>query len=153
MPCATARPAFISAPDGTRWEGSSSAGPAFEGRGERLRRHRLRDVVVQAGRETPLAVALHGIGRQGDDGDATGCASFLGADRARGLEAIHVGHLAIHEHQIVDGVIESRDGLPAIRDHVDVMSGLLQQAHGDLLIHPIVLGDQNAPAGRGGVRR
>jgi hypothetical protein len=34
-----------------------------------------------------------------------------------------------------------------------LMPRLLQDAHGDRLVHPVVLGDENAPPGRGDVRR
>src|SRR3954467_5977223 len=51
---------------------------------------RLGDVVRGAGGYAALAVALHGLGRQGDDGERR--VLVVGADDARGLVAVEARH-------------------------------------------------------------
>ena len=125
-------------------DAGSVSPPAFEGRRERVLRHRLRDVVVHAGRQTLFAVDLHGVGRQGDDGDAPGCPGFPRADRSRRPEPIHPGHLAIHEHQIVGDASQGVDGFQAVGHDIHPMAELLEHSRDHLLVHPVVLGHENA---------
>ena len=61
--------------------------------------YRLGEVIVHAGRDAHLAVALHRVGRHRDD--ARALAGAARADRARGLETVHFGHLHVHQDDIV----------------------------------------------------
>ena len=58
------------------------------------------DVVVHAGIEAALAVALHGVGGHGDDDDAA-IGRLGAADLFGGLVAVHHRHLAIHKDEVV----------------------------------------------------
>ena len=57
----------------------------------------LGHVVVAAGVEAALAVAGHGVGRQGDD---RGRPAVLPKPFG-GLDAVHVGHLDVHQNDLV----------------------------------------------------
>ena len=63
---------------------------------------RLADVLIHACFQAAFAVALYGIGRQGDDRNVPlERAVFLElANRAGGLESIQIGHVAIHQNQV-----------------------------------------------------
>ena len=62
---------------------------------------RLGEVLVHAGREATLPVALHRMGGHGDDRQTRGAALGLGrANRRRRLEAAHLGHLDVHQRDV-----------------------------------------------------
>ena len=52
------------------------------------------------GRQAALAVALHGVGRQGDDRDVPAGRRSRRADGGGRLEAVHLGHLHVHQDQV-----------------------------------------------------
>ena len=58
------------------------------------------DVLVHPDGETLLAGTGHGVGGEGDDGDA-GPGLLGGTDAAGGFVAVHAGHLAVHEDDVV----------------------------------------------------
>ncbi len=60
----------------------------------------LAQVIVHAGLQAFFPVAGHGVGRHGDDGHAR-AAALAQADLRRGLVAVLLGHVAIHEHDVV----------------------------------------------------
>ena len=74
----------------------------------------------------------------------------LRADGGRGLEAVHLGHLHVHQHEVEVLRLQRGDRLSAVVGDDDRMSVLLQQADGQLLIDQAVLGQQNAAAGEAG---
>jgi hypothetical protein len=130
----------VDAPKGQReidrWPSGRGAGrerEARQGAGECLGRDGLREIAVHAGGETALFVALHRVSGQGDDGDAAACAGGVGVgaargrglgppadralprpDRARGLEAIHLGHLHVHQHDVERAGVERGQRGPAV---------------------------------------
>src|SRR5687768_8694419 len=59
----------------------------------------LGDVPVHAGSETHVAVPFHSVSSHGDDRESRSPALAC-ADGARGVEAIHLGHLNIHEDNV-----------------------------------------------------
>ena len=65
------------------------------------------------------------------------------ADRARRLEAIHLGHLAIHEHQIVGDAPQGADGFQAVGGDIDAWPSFWSMRVHHRLVHPVVLGHQN----------
>ena len=67
--------------------------------------YRLANVVVHAGREALLTVAGHGMSGHGDD-IGLGEAAVAGADTPSCFVAIHFGHLAVHQNDVVMGVIK-----------------------------------------------
>ena len=59
-------------------------------------------IVVHARRQAPFPVAPHGVGGHGDYGDLMIENRRPGiADLACGFYAVHIGHLHIHQHQVV----------------------------------------------------
>jgi hypothetical protein len=117
--------------------------PPPKRRPERLRRHRLGNVVVHARFEVALAVALHRAGGHGDDGRPAVLALQL-ADLARGREAVEHRHLAIHEDGVVARAATRFDRLASVLRHLYAVAELLEQPHRHLLVHLVVLRHQNA---------
>ncbi len=66
-----------------------------------LRLDRLGEVRVEASLQAALHVLVKGVGRKRDDGDLGCVLAVHGANRPRGLEAIHLGHAHVHENRIV----------------------------------------------------
>ena len=111
----------------------------------------LGEVVVHAGLKAALAVSGDGVGGEGDDDGATlGGEDF--ADAAGGLEAIHNGHLAVHEDDVVGVKVEEAEGLLAIGCEVAGVAGALEEGGDELGVNGIVLGDEDAGGGDGGGR-
>src|SRR5262249_7059257 len=75
--------------------------------------HRLREVVPGAGLDALLPVALHGLGRHGDDRQVPQPRHL--ADFAHGLHAVHLRHHNVHEHD-VDTLLhlQQLDGVAAV---------------------------------------
>ena len=115
----------------------------FEHRLQLRRSDRLADVVVHAGGEAQLTVAGHGVRRHGGD-PRTGRCRPAGTDPTRRLEPVELGHLDVHEHQVVGLRLERRDRLQPVAGHVRAVAQLLEQAERELLVHRVVLGDQDA---------
>ena len=121
---------------------------AVDGREEGRDLERLGDVPVHPGFEAALAVALHGVGRHGDDRDVLTARGPLAlADRGGGLEAVHLRHLHVHEDQV------ERLGAPAPRAPPCPLAAtttscapLFQQPHRQLLVDGVVLGQEDAQA-------
>ncbi len=61
--------------------------------------HGFHDVAVHAGLQTAVAVALHGVGGHGDDGQMLGV-RLPPADLGGGFQTVHLGHLDIHQDEI-----------------------------------------------------
>src|SRR5262249_38004577 len=60
---------------------------------------RLREVIVHAGGQALVAVALHRVGRHRHDARPRAIAPAN--DLARGLQAVHLGHLHVHQDHVV----------------------------------------------------
>ena len=89
------------------------------------------------------------MGREGDDGRIRrSCSSRFRID-AECLEAIHLGHLNIHEHQVEPVFAAGFHGLPTVIHHCDLMPSLLEHDRDDLLIDRVVLGEEDPQAARG----
>src|SRR5205807_1451661 len=85
--------------------------------------HRLGDVVRSPRLEALLAVALHGLGGEGDDRQQPEL--MLAADAAHGLVAVHFRHHDIHQHQRqILGALDQLDRLLAVgcRDHLHAVA-------------------------------
>ncbi len=79
------------------------------------------------------------------------------ADGPGGLEAVHDRHVEVHEDGVVRGPGDGLHGLTAVDDEVCGETQMFEHAQGHLLVHDVVLGDEDpggvapsAPA-RGGV--
>src|ERR1700722_3232752 len=73
----------------------------LEGRRDGFQPNRLGDEVIHARGHAALTVAFHRSGGHGDDRNMTPGTLFQLTNGLRGLVAIHLGHLAVHE----DGVV------------------------------------------------
>jgi hypothetical protein len=93
--------------------------------------------------EAVLAVALHGVGGHRDDARALAGRPAL-HDATRRLEAIHIRHLHVHRHHVVDLALDRLDRLEAVAGHVGPVAELLEQPHREPLVHHIVLGEADA---------
>ena len=71
---------------------------------------RLGDVAVEAGGQAALAVPLHGVGGQGDDREVRPRAPLGLPDRGGRLEAVHLGHLHVHQDQVERPSFQRRRG-------------------------------------------
>ena len=78
-------------------------------------RERFGDVVVHAGGQALLAVALHGHRGLRDD-DAPRSARFGLAQGGGGTEPVQTRHVAIHQDQVEVGAQGGLDGSLAIAD-------------------------------------
>ena len=75
----------------------------------------LGEVVVHPGLDAPLAVARHRVRGHRDDRHARPALGGLaGADAARRLEPVELGHLAVHEHEVVPRAAERLERLDAV---------------------------------------
>ena len=55
-------------------------------------------------------ITLHRIGRHGDDRNVSRRSLAL-ADLGRGTEAVKLGHLAVHQHELIEVIRETGDRL------------------------------------------
>ena len=88
-----------------------------------------------------------------NDRDVRAARPFALPDRDRGGEAVDVGHLDVHQHQVERlarrGQHVQRDA--AVRRGLDAVAALLQRADGERLIHRVVFGDEDAQRAPGGL--
>ena len=78
-------------------------------------------MIVHAGIQAIDAILRQRVGCQGHNGDALARLSFALADFARGLEAVHLRHVAIHQYQIKRRLLVKLNRLLAVeigRAHV-----------------------------------
>ena len=69
---------------------------------------------------------------------------FALTDRPRGFEAVHLRHLAVHDDQVVNMLVEGCNRLPSVTDDVDPASERQQVLADNLLIDRMVLRHQDA---------
>ena len=74
------------------------------------------------------------------------CAGLLRANCECGLEAVHVGHLNVHQHQVERLRLGGRNCFAAVVGHDDLMSAALKQGDRQFLIVEAVFGQQNPQA-------
>ena len=93
---------------------------------------------------------LHGVRGHGDDRHVPRPRVALArADRGGGLEAVHLGHLHVHQHDVERLALAAASS--AARPFAATttrVAGLLEHAHGELLIDHVVLGEQDAQRAR-----
>ena len=105
---------------------------------------RLGDVAVHPGLEALLAVALHGVGGQGDDGQMQAGRLFLEADRLRRLEAAQFGHLHVHEDEVERLPLQRLERLEAVVRDADGVARLFEDAHREPLVDEGVLREEDS---------
>src|SRR5205823_12396269 len=82
----------------TAWAGAGRGPCPLERGGEVRRPNRLADVVVHAGRQVRLTFPRHGIFSHGHDSQSPIRPAL--SDPARGLKAVELGHLDVHQHGV-----------------------------------------------------
>ncbi len=111
--------------------------PPGQQRHEGLHLDRFRQIVVHAGRQAALTVSHHRVRRQRRhlhprvEDSAGGIPQEPG-----GLKAIHLGHLTVHEDQVIGTLTECGEGFDAIARHVRPVPDFFEH-HAD---HPLVDG-------------
>ena len=106
-------------------------------------------MIVHAGLAALPALPGHRVGGHGDDGQPR--QAGVAADVAGGLEAVHLGHLEVHQDQ-VEGVrgagLQHGDGEAPVVGHLHGGALLFEQAPGDELVDVVVFDQQDAQAGQ-----
>ena len=75
---------------------------------------RLGDIRIHPGGEAALAVPCHRVGRQRNDGDMCAGETLPRPYRPRRLEAVHLGHLNVHQHDFETLRLECGDRLASV---------------------------------------
>lgn len=123
-----------------------------EGGGELVEADGFAEVVVHAGGEALLAVAVDGVGGEGDD-PGTGIVGLEGvatAELAGGLEAVHPGHLDVEEDDVEGDAGGDVEDFQAIADEFGMIAKTLEEKGDDALVYEVVLGDEDAEGAIGG---
>ena len=102
----------------------------------------LGDVVVHSGREARFAILGQRVRRHGDDAGPLLRRPAL-ADPARGVETVELGHLHVHQHHVVRPAFERLQSLETIPRHVGAIAELVEQPERHLLVHGVVLGQED----------
>ena len=111
-----------------------------------FRFERLGEVIIHARLETALAVALHGVRGHGNDWNAQAGLRLARADKTRRFEAVHAGHLRIHQHRVVGIVAGFLKRLPARFHRVHRKTCFLEKNDRQFLVDQIVFGNQDSLA-------
>eukprot|EP01032_Pedospumella_encystans_P036379 gene36379-41165_t len=100
-----------------------------------------------AGRDAARLVIAPGVGSHGDHQRA----GELGmrADQARGFIAIHDGHGAVHQHQIIVFGRENVQGILAINGYIGLDFKAREGFHRDFAIDLTIIHDKDAGIGKG----
>ncbi len=120
----------------------------------------LGDVAVHSGGDAFFAVSGNCFSGEGDDRHSRRPrrGGFPFANEAAGFEAVHVGHLAVHEYCIETSLGGFLDGESAVSDDFAGTPGAAKEFFGDELVHLVVFSDQEMQFARllggdgGGIR-
>ena len=113
----------------------------FQQRGQFLAIDGFGNVIVHARGQESFPVTGHGMGCHGGNGDF-GFGIGKRADGLGGGNAVHTGHLNIHEYQIVVAPFHAHHRFATIIGNVGAMAQSLQQADRDLKVDGIIIDDQ-----------
>jgi hypothetical protein len=69
---------------------------------------------------------------------------FALADGASGVKAVHFGHLAVHQDQVVGCVSQGIYDFAAIGNDVGTIAEFPQLSEGDVLVDAVVFGQKDA---------
>jgi L-glyceraldehyde 3-phosphate reductase len=114
---------------------------------QRIDSHGLGEEIVHSRREASLTIAIHGVRGQRDYRyvDATP-AGRARTQLPRRFEPIHLGHVAIHEHEVERFPHQRLECGGARTDYPDAVAQLPKHRFDDGLIHGVVLGHQDRQA-------
>ena len=104
---------------------------------------RFRYIAVHARGQTTFFIALHDMRRHRDDGNMLPGLIFAVADSCGCFQAVHFGHLYVHQDEIEGLRAEGCQRLQAVTCDHDGMAGFFEHALGDSLVDYVVLGEQN----------
>lgn len=90
-------------------------------------------------------MTIFGLGVCGDGDDGGGVGESL-TDLAGSLIAVDVGHIAVHEDEVIGVGSTECDGAMAVVCDVDMTGESLKEATSDALTDTIVFGDEDPPA-------
>src|SRR4029434_10662645 len=107
----------------------------------------LAQMVVHSCRTAHVSVAVHDIGCHGNDGDRS--EARIGANGLGGSDAVHDGHLHVHEHNIVIVLADHLDGKSAIFSLVHGEVRFFEKTEGNFAVKFVVLGKKDASATNG----
>ena len=123
---------------------SSRRQPPQQGGVERTRIDRLGDKIVHARVLAGAPVVVEGIRGHRQNGGAAPFGQH--ADGSRGLQAVHVGHLHVHQDQVVRAGLRLGQRLDAIHRQVYGQANAVQKIERHLAIDRIVLRQQQPGA-------
>src|SRR5258708_3451 len=103
---------------------------------------RFADVVVHTCCDTAFAIALDGVGGQSDDPGLTIRGQTV-AHLAGGCETIHLGHVYVHENELIGPGDQCIDSLDTIAGRVGAISELGEQSDGDFLVNWVVFDEKD----------
>src|SRR6476469_9378442 len=121
---------------------TSSAQHRLEGVAERVRAERLGDQEQRAGRLRQLAHLRRTLAGDEPERDA----DPVGAQLVQQVDAVHLRHVPVREHQVgvlVDDHVQRLGAVGGLDDVVVVVACLAQGAHDDRAHDPTVVGDQD----------
>lgn len=120
-----------------------------EGGGELVEADGFAEVVVHAGGEAKLAVAVDGVGGEGDD-PGVAVVGVASAQLAGGLEAVHLGHLDVEEDDVEGGAGGDVEHLESIADDLGLVAKALEEEGDDAFVDEVILGNKDAEGALGG---
>jgi hypothetical protein len=97
---------------------------------EVLRSDGLGKISIHPRRQALFLIALHGMSGQGYDWLSTLSMFFSGSNGFRSFEAVHFGHLHVHENQIEGLILEGFQGLATVANNVNFVSSFFEQTAG-----------------------
>ena len=98
------------------------------------------EIVVHTCGQAILAVFAGGVGRYRDD---DGLCCFVCADKSGGFQAVHLGHLDIHEHEVIVVLFQLFEDFFAIGGHAWVVTHFIEDDEGQLLVDRVIFGQED----------
>ena len=114
--------------------------PFFEHIGKLVEVDGFAEVVVHTCSQAILPVFAGGVSRYRDD---DGLCAFVRADQAGSFEAVHFGHLDIHEYEVVAVLFELFEDFFTIGGHAWVVTHFIEDDEGQLLVDRVVFGQED----------
>ena len=107
---------------------------------------RLGEIVVHARGDAALAVAAHRVSRQRDDRDIVipDSGPWVTNPSGGGI-AIDLGHLTVHQHQVVILLCEPVETFPSVFHRISGVAELGQYGEGYAAVNGVVLREEYPP--------